>query len=105
MNLIKSNRFRAGIRHCLSRQMLLRSAAGMSLIFLTGCRGAPSINLFGSFFPGWMLCMILGVIGALALRRVFVKTNIDLYLPLRALIYLCLWVSITLLSWLLFFRS
>ena len=105
MNLIKSNRFRAGIRHCLSRQMLLRSAAGMSLIFLTGCRGAPSINLLGSFFPGWMLCMILGAIGALVLRGLFVKTNVDVHLPLRALIYLCLWVFITLLSWLLFFRS
>jgi len=105
MNLINCNKFRAGTNHCLTGKMLLRSTTGMSLIFLTGCRGAPSINLLGSFFPGWMLCMILGVIGAVALRQVFVKTNIDVHLPLRALIYLCLWVSITLLSWLLFFRS
>ena len=105
MNLIKFNTFRAAIGHRFTGEMLLRVTAGMSLIFLTGCRGAPSINLLGSFFPGWMLCMIFGVIGAFMLRRVFIKTNIDAYLLLPALVYFCLWVFITLLSWLLFFRS
>ena len=105
MNLLKPNIFHPAIRDRLSGKMLLRATPGMSLIFLTGCRGAPSINLLGSFFPGWMLCMIFGLIGALVLRRVFIKINIDAYLLLPALVYFCLWVCITLLSWLLFFRS
>ena len=105
MNLIKCNKFRAAISQRFTGRRLLRVTAGTSLIFLTGCRGAPSVNLLGSFFPGWMLCMILGVMGALALRRVFIKTNIDAHLPLPAFIYFCLWVFITLLLWLLFFRS
>ena len=105
MNLIKLGKIRAAARQCFSGKTFWRAAVGMNLIFLTGCRGAPSINLLGSFFPGWMLCMILGVIGALLLRRIFIKINIDAHLPLSAFIYFCLWVFITLLSWLLFFRS
>jgi hypothetical protein len=82
-----------------------RLALGMNLVWMTGCRAAPSINLLGSFFPGWMLCMFLGVLGALVGRLIFIKTNIHPHLPFRAFIYFCLWVLITLATWLLFFRS
>src|SRR5882724_8043274 len=77
----------------------------LASLFLTGCRGAPSINVLGSFFPGWMLCMGLGFIGALVFRQVFTKTNIESHLVLRPLVYLCLWGLITLSFWLLLFRS
>jgi len=105
MNLFKLGKIREAARTCPSCKIFWRAVVGMNLIFLTGCRGAPSINLMGSFFPGWMLCMILGVIGALVLRQIFIKINIDAHLPLPAFVYFCLWVFITLLSWLLFFRS
>jgi hypothetical protein len=74
-------------------------------LFLTGCRGAPSINVLGSFFPGWMLCMGLGLIFALVFRQVSIKTNIEAHLVSRPLVYLCLWGLITLSSWLLLFRN
>jgi uncharacterized membrane protein len=77
----------------------------MGLVLLTGCRGAPSINLLGSFFPAWMLCMALGVAGAFAVRGVCVRTGIEPHLQPRLLVYSCLWGLLTLLSWLLFFRS
>jgi YtcA-like protein len=76
-----------------------------ALIFLTGCRGAPSINLVGSFFPAWMLCVAIGVFGVLILRRVFVRTEIEAHLGTLPLVYFCLWVLLTLGSWLLFFRG
>jgi hypothetical protein len=76
-----------------------------ALILLTGCRGAPSINLVGSFFPAWMLCVAIGVLGVLLARRVFVRTEIETHLGAPPLVYFCLWVLVTLGSWLLFFRS
>jgi hypothetical protein len=77
----------------------------LASLFLSGCRGAPSINVLGSFFPGWMLCMGLGFLGALVLRQVFIKTNVESHLVPRPLVYLCLWGLVTLASWLIFFRS
>jgi hypothetical protein len=77
----------------------------LTLVFLTGCRGIPSINLVGTFFPAWMLCVAIGIIGALLLRRVFVQTNIEPHLGPLPLVYICLWVLLTLISWLFFFRG
>jgi hypothetical protein len=96
------------LRLSISKPWLFRSHAGLTVLaglFLTGCRGAPSINVLGSFFPGWMLCMGLGLIGVLLFRPVCIKTNIEPYLVPRPLVYLCLWGLITLSSWLLLFRS
>ena len=81
------------------------SFVSVSLICLAGCRAAPSINVLGSFFPGWMLCVGLGVVGSLVLHQVFIKTNIEQHLRPRPFVYFCLWGLITLTSWLLFFRS
>jgi hypothetical protein len=94
----------------LSRLSKLRRLAALcfataSLIPLMGCRGAPSINVLGSFFPGWMLCVGLGVGGTIFLRHVFVRIGMESYLGPRPVIYFCLWLLITLASWLLFFRS
>jgi hypothetical protein len=84
---------------------LFKALPLMALLFLNGCRGAPSINLVGSFFPSWMLCVAFGVIGVLVLRRVFVRTGVEPHLGALAVVYFCLWVLLTLGSWLLFFRS
>ena len=74
-------------------------------VFLTGCRGIPSINLVGTFFPAWMLCVALGIIGAVVLRRVLVRTEIEPHLGPLPLVYFCLWVLLTLTSWLFLFRG
>jgi hypothetical protein len=88
-----------------AKQVIFKLLGFTTLIFLTGCRGAPSINLVGSFFPAWMLCIGIGVIGVLASRRVFVRTGIEPHLGALPVVYFCLWVLLTLCSWLLFFRS
>jgi hypothetical protein len=74
-------------------------------VLLGGCRAVPSINFLGSFFPGWMLCMIAGVVGALLLRQIFLRAGLDAGFRPRPLVYLCLGSLITLLLWLPFFRS
>lgn len=83
----------------------LKSFLLAAILFLTGCRGAPSINLVGSFFPAWMLCVAVGVIAVMMLRRVFVRTGIEPHLGSLPPVYFCLWVLITLGTWLFFFRS
>ena len=87
---------------CYSCGSALRLSA---LLFLTGCRGAPSINLVGSFFPAWMLCVALAIFGVLILRRVFVRTELEPHLGPLPVVYFCLWVFLTLGLWLCFFRN
>jgi len=53
-----------------------------------GC--APSLPLFGAYFPSWLLCAVIGISAALAIRVVLVRVGIDDALPLRLLVYVSL---------------
>ncbi len=48
---------------------------GMLTSLLEGCAGAPSVNLFGAYFPLWLLSAVVGIIGAVVSYRVFVTTG------------------------------
>ena len=76
----------------------------LPVALLTGCRASPQINVLGSFFPAWMLSIGIGVVGTLLLRRLFVRARLEPHLGLIPLVYFCLWVLLTLASWLVFFR-
>ena len=76
----------------------------LSVMLLTGCHGTPQVNLLGSFFPAWMVSVGIGIGGTLLLRRVFVRAKLEPHLGLLPLVYFCLWVLLTLGSWLIFFR-
>jgi hypothetical protein len=104
MNKISSGKIRATSAHVECRY-LRKIFVPAGLVFLTGCRGAPAINLLGSYFPSWMFCMALGLGGTLILRQVFIRTEIEPHLGPRPLVYFCLWLLITLTTWLFLFRS
>ena len=76
----------------------------VGVMLLAGCRGAPQVNLMGSFFPAWMVSVGIGILGTLLLRRVFVRAKLEPSLRPLPLLYFCLWVLLTLASWLIFFR-
>ena len=42
------------------------------VLLLTGCFRSPSFNVLGSYFPGWILCIVLAI-GATALLHTFLK--------------------------------
>ncbi|HWN15809.1 MAG TPA: YtcA family lipoprotein [Candidatus Dormibacteraeota bacterium] len=64
----------------------------------------PQINIIGSFFPSWMLCVLIGIVAALLGRLVLVRTGIDPYVGPRALVYPSLALLVTLVLWVAFFR-
>lgn len=72
---------------------------------LGGCLAprAPTIYLFGSYFPSWLLCGIIGIVGAAIVRLLCIRLGIDDVLPLRLLVYVCIALIITLLTSLLLF--
>lgn len=79
----------------------------VSTLVLTGCVqvGAPAFTLLGSFIPYWMVCAAIGLVVAVMVRVVFIKTGIDDVLPLRLLVYLCLMLTVSFISALLFFMG
>jgi len=75
----------------------------MAVLLLAGCSTSPAQNLFGSFFPAWMLCATAGVITTVILRKVLSVIGVDRHLIAPPLTYSCIAVASTLLVWLLWF--
>jgi len=67
-----------------------------TLLALQGCSigGAPTIPLAGAYFPAWLACALVGVVGSVLVRVVFVRIGLDDALPLRLLVYVSLGFAI-----------
>jgi hypothetical protein len=74
-----------------------------SALLATGCSRAPSINILGSFFPAWILCGVIGILLAVAVRVLFVRLNFERELSPLIVVYPCLAALFTFSIWLLFF--
>lgn len=78
--------------------------AGALALVLAGCSGGvnpPSVPLFGSFFPAWVICAVGGMIVAGFVRSLFIRLGLDEHLPVPPLVYLCLAISTGIGFWFL----
>ena len=83
--------------------MTSRIASGAALVLLgAGCD--PVVNVAGSFFPAWMVSMVVGVGLTVAARYVFVVARLEPDLGSPLLIYTCLGLLLTVLAWLVLYR-
>ena len=65
--------------------------------------GAPSFELFGAFFPAWMLCGAVGIAGAISARALFVKTGLAESFPYQLLVCTAIGSTFAMLVWLRYF--
>ena len=79
------------------------SVLGLSLV-CAGCGRAPSIDIIGSFFPVWMLCLALAVVLTFGVRYLLLRYKIEQEVGPLALFYPSSVVLLTSLLWLVFFR-
>jgi hypothetical protein len=71
---------------------------------LTGCARAPSVDILGSFFPIWMVCLTVAVTVAFLARKVLVRSRLESHVGPVALFYPSLVVLLSCLLWLIVFR-
>ena len=64
---------------------------------------APSVNILGSFFPAWLICIVVGLILTIITRQVLIAVKIESHVGAAALVYpslAALWIFAT---WLVVF--
>ncbi len=87
-----------------ARSSVGRAAFGWQLVsivcLLSGCDGAPSRNILGSYFPSWMLCALGGITLALATRAIFKLSGIIEELPVPFIVLLSIACAGTFALWL-----
>jgi len=72
---------------------------------LTGCSfgEAPSFELFGAFFPAWLLCAVIGIVGAASTRVVLTTATLGDVIPFQLAVCTAVGVIVALLSWMALF--
>ena len=76
-----------------------------SLVFaLTGCRRSPSFNVLGSYFPGWIACMVASILLTALVRFVLNRLQWEQHVPALPLFYFAIALLIACLIWLIAFE-
>ena len=84
-------------------QRSLKNAFLLGSLLLTACSRAPSFDIEGSFFPAWLVCLIVATILTAADGFLLRRLHIPLALPILA--YPSLTAFFTFALWLIFFGS
>jgi len=85
----------------LQPKVSVLSVISCSTGLLAGCNRAPSFDIVGSFFPAWLVCLILGILLSIFARWLLLRLKVVLVLPI--LVYPSLAGFFTFLLWLIFF--
>lgn len=88
-----------------TKRLLALSPLSVSMVFMTkpAFSAAPSVGMFGSFFPSWLICLFIGVIATVIIRAIFVVTRLDDIMQWRVPVYMSMALGLTLLFSYLFF--
>jgi protein AaeX len=86
------------------RTLLARALPGLAVLAAAAACD-PAINVWGSYFPGWVACLFGGLVATAGLRVVFARTGLERHLGPLFLIYPCLLLLATLLFWIVCFQS
>ncbi len=86
----------------IKQGMIAVSMLAASLL-CSGCSRAPSVDILGSFFPVWMVCLTTAVVLAFGVRYLLLRYQVEQDVGPLALFYPSVVILLTCLMWLIFF--
>jgi hypothetical protein len=66
---------------------------------------SPTIDILGSYFPAWMICIVSGLALTLLTRWIIRAYHLERYASPAPLIYPCLTIIYTFLTWIVFYQN
>jgi hypothetical protein len=66
---------------------------------------SPTVDVLGSYFPAWMVCILSGLALTLVAHWIVEVGNLKPYLGPAPLIYSCLMIIFTFATWILFYQN
>ena len=70
---------------------------------LIGSGRAPSFNILGSFFPAWLICMIVGILLATIVNWILSTLKREKLIAWGIVVYPCMAAFFAFTLWLIFF--
>ena len=59
-------------------------------LLLVGCSAAPSQNILGSYFPSWMVCVLIGLGLSAVVHWILLKLDMEKELPAPIMVHLAI---------------
>ena len=84
-----------------SGQFVKRGLAALAPLLLASCSRAPSIEILGSYFPAWLICITLAILLTFLARWLLLRLQIPVVPPI--LVYPCITAMFTFALWLVFY--
>jgi hypothetical protein len=66
---------------------------------------SPTVDVLGSYFPAWMVCILSGLALTLIAHWIVQVGNLKPYIGPAPLIYLSLMIIFTFATWILFYQN
>jgi hypothetical protein len=66
---------------------------------------SPTIDILGSYFPAWMICIVSGLMLTLIAHWIVQVGNLKPYIGPAPLIYSSLMIIFTFATWILFYQN
>jgi hypothetical protein len=73
-------------------------------LLCSGCARAPAIDVIGSFFPAWMVCLIAAIVFAGVLRLFLLRRQLEPAIEPVVIFYPAVVLLFSCLLWLIFYR-
>lgn len=81
----------------------------LALVSVAGCgklgSHSPVIDVLGSYFPAWIVCIVTGLTLTLIARLLFIGLKWDKGMRPAVIVYPCLMIIFTMVVWLAFYRN
>lgn len=85
-------------------QSIDKRSAIVTAALLTGCSRAPAVDVEGSFFPAWLVSMVIAVFLTFGIRYVLLKTRLESEVGPLVVFYPSLLTLITIVLWMGYFK-
>ena len=66
---------------------------------------SPTVDILGSYFPAWMICIVSGLALTLVAHWIIQMCRLNPYLGPAPLIYSCLMIIFTFATWIVFYQN
>src|SRR6266403_1783761 len=66
---------------------------------------SPTIDILGSYFPAWMICIVSGLTLTLIAHWIVQICHLKPYLGPAPFVYSCLMIIFTFATWILFYQN
>jgi hypothetical protein len=71
---------------------------------MSGCANAPSIGVLGAYFPGWLFCIVAGVVLTVVIYLIVKRLQAEHLMGPSVVVYPTLVTLLALAVWLMLFQ-